>query len=63
MHPGGDFRKIDMSGKNIVAYKYRVFFYNIWNKKIHNIFTMQHAYEPGHKLSQNIESNECESIT
>lgn len=63
MHPGGDFGKIDISGKNIVAYKYRVFFNNISNKKIHNIFTMQHAYEPGHKLSQNIESSECESIT
>ena len=63
MHPGGDFGKIDISGKNIVAYKYRVFFNNISNKKIHNIFTMQHAYEPGHKLSQKIESSECESIT
>lgn len=63
MHPGGDFGKIDISGKNIVAYKYRVFFNNISNKNIHNIFTMQHAYEPGHKLSQNIESSECESIT
>ena len=63
MHPGGDFGKIDISGKNIVAYKYRVFFNNISNKKLHNIFTMQHAYEPGHKLSPNIESSECESIT
>ena len=63
MRPGGDFGKVDISGKNIVAYKYRVFFNNISNKKIHNIFTMQHAYEPGHKLSQDIESSECETIT
>lgn len=63
MHPGGDFGKIDISGKNIVAYKYRVFFNNLSNKKIHNIFTMQHSHEPRHIQSQSIESSKCESIT
>lgn len=56
MHPGGDFEKIDISGKNMIAYKYRAFFNNIANKKMHNIFIMQHAHESGHKLNQNVES-------
>ncbi len=63
IHPGGDFGKIDISGKNIVAYKYRVFFNNLSNKKIHNIFTMQHSHEPRHIQSQSIESSKWESIT
>lgn len=58
MHPGGDFEKIDISGKNMIAYKYRAFFNNISNKKMHNIFTMQHLHEPGHQLSKNVESSE-----
>ena len=61
IHPGGNFGKIDISGKDIVAYKYKVFFNTLSNKKIHNIFTMQHAYESGHDLKQGIESSECES--
>lgn len=56
MHPGGDFENIDISGKNMIAYKYRAFFNNIANKKMHNIFIMQHAHEFGHKLNQNVES-------
>lgn len=55
MHPGGDFEKIDISGKNMIAYKYRTFFNNITNKKMHNIFIIQHAQESGHKLNQNVE--------
>ena len=57
MHPDGKFGEIDISGKNIVAYKYRVFFNNLSNKKIHNIFTMQHTHEPGHNINQAIESS------
>lgn len=55
MHPGGDFEKIDISGRNMIAYKYRTFFNNITNKKMHNIFIIQHAQESGHKLNQNVE--------
>lgn len=55
MHPGGDFEKIDISGKNMIAYKYRTFFNNISNTKMHNIFIIQHAQESGHKLNQKVE--------
>jgi hypothetical protein len=63
MHLGGNFGKIDISGKNIVAYKYKVFFNNLSNKKMHNVFTMQHAYDSGHELKQGVESSECESTS
>jgi hypothetical protein len=63
MHPGGNFGKIDISGKNIVAYKYKVFFNSLSNKKMHNIFTMQHAYDSGHELKQGVESSKCESTS
>jgi len=63
MYPGGDFGKIDISGKNIVAYKYKVFFNSLSNKKMHNIFTMQHAYDSGHELKQTVESSQCESAS
>lgn len=63
MHPSGNFEKIDISGKNIVAYKYQVFFNSLSNKKMHNIFTMQHAYGSGHEFKQSIESSKQENIS
>jgi len=63
MYPGGSFGKIDISGKNIVAYKYKVFFNNLSNKKLHNVFTMQHAYDSGHELQQGVESSQCENAS
>ena len=61
MRPLGDFGKIDISGKNIIAYKYKVFFNNQSNKKIYNIFTMQHTHEPRHSNNQSIDSTECKT--
>jgi hypothetical protein len=63
MRPLGDFGKIDISGKNIVAYKYKVFFNNQSNRKIYNIFTVQNTHEPRHSNHQSIDSSECESTT
>jgi hypothetical protein len=63
MRPLGDFGKIDISGENIIAYKYKVFFNNQSNKKIYNIFTVQHTHEPRHNNNQSIDSTECETST
>lgn len=40
-YPIGDFAKKDISGKNMVAYKYKLLLKKHFNKKLLNIFTLQ----------------------
>lgn len=42
-YPMGDFGKKDISGKNIVAYKYKVLLNNINNTKLVKVFTLQNS--------------------
>lgn len=42
-YPIGDFGKKDISGKNIVAYKYKALLNNISNDKLIRVFTLQHG--------------------
>lgn len=61
-YPVGYFGKIDINGKDIVAYKYRIFFNSISNRKIYNIFALQQTNDTGQQSSQSIESSQYESI-
>lgn len=61
-YPVGYFGKIDINGKGIVAYKYRIFFNSISNRKIYNIFALQQTNDTGQQSSQSIESSQYESI-
>lgn len=56
IHPVRHFGQIDITGKNIVAYKYKVFFNNLSNRKMYNIFTLQNTNDSGHTDGQGIES-------
>lgn len=55
-HPVRHFGLIDITGKNLVAYKYKAFFNNLSNRKMYNIFTLQHINDPGHINNQSIKS-------
>lgn len=61
-YPGGDFNKIDIHGKNLVAHKYKLFFSRDYDKKILDIFALQNASEYGHNLDSLIESEELKII-
>ena len=55
-YPICHFGLIDIDGKNIVAYKYQVFFNNLSNQKMYKIFTLQHTDGAGHIDNAAIES-------
>ena len=59
-YPVSNFGKIDINGRNIVAYRYKVFFNNMSNKKMYNIFALQNSNGYRQKLSESIESPELE---
>ncbi len=61
-YPASNFGKIDINGRNIVAYKYKVFFNNLSNKKIYNIFAMQNSNAYRQKLPETIESPELSTL-
>jgi hypothetical protein len=47
IYPIGDFGKIDISGTNVVAYKYKLFFNNHANLKMLNVFITQPSGSAG----------------
>ena len=57
IHPVRHFGRIDITGRNIVAYKYKVFFNNLSNRKMYNIFTLQNKNDSGHTDGQGVESS------
>ena len=61
-YPASNFGKIDINGRNVVAYKYKVFFNNLSNKKIYNIFAMQNSNGYRQKLPETIESPELSTL-
>ena len=54
--PIENFSYIDITGKNIVAYSYKLFFNNTSNKKMYNIFLLQYKDGPGQDARECIES-------
>ncbi|GAB4169686.1 MAG: hypothetical protein Tsb006_7610 [Rickettsiaceae bacterium] len=54
--PAWTFGKTDIHGRNVVAYKYRVFFNNISNKKMYYVFAMQNSNITRQNLGQSIDS-------
>lgn len=55
-YPIGDFRKIDITGRNIVAYKYKTFFNSSLNNIRLSVFSIQHKSSTGHSKTSNIKS-------
>lgn len=61
-YPVCHFGLIDIDGKNIVAYKYQIFFNNLSNQKMYKIFTLQQTDGTGHTDNAAIESPQCQSV-
>jgi hypothetical protein len=55
-YPIGDFGKIDISGKNIVAYKYKLFFNNHTNLRMLHVFTIDNSVIPRQSANSKVES-------
>lgn len=55
-YSAGYFGHIGIDGKNIVAYRYQVFFNNISNKKMYRVFKLLHDDDDGQKANISIES-------
>lgn len=55
-YPIGDFGKIDISGRNIVAYKYKTFFNSHSSNIMLNVFSIQNTTNAGHKKISKIRS-------
>ena len=56
-YPVGNFGKVDIYGKNIVAYNYRAFFNNHSKSKILNIYTLSNVDDPRQASSTEVESD------
>lgn len=55
-YPMKRFGKIDIYGRDVVAYKYRVFFNNMLNKKMYQVFALEHSNISRQQISQGIDS-------
>lgn len=55
-YPVRHFGKTDINGKDVIAYKYRVFFNNTSNKKMYQLFVLQDSNISRQKISQSIDS-------
>jgi hypothetical protein len=55
-YPMKRFGKMDIYGRDIVAYKYRVFFNNTLNKKMYQVFALEHSNISRQQISQSIDS-------
>jgi hypothetical protein len=54
LNPVKKFGNIDIYGKNIVAYRYQIFFNSISNKKVYYIYALQNSNTGRHEPSQSI---------
>ncbi len=56
LYPVRHFGRTDINGKDVLAYKYRVFFNNMSNKKMYQVFVLQDSNISRQKMSQSIDS-------
>lgn len=61
VYPKSSFGHIDINGKNVVSYQYQVFFNNLSNKKMYNIFTLQYADDARQSNDMDIDSTKCKN--
>ncbi len=55
-YPVRRFGKIDINGRDVLAYKYKVFFNNVSNKKMYQVFALQRSNISRQQISQSIDS-------